>query len=356
MSSYDYGKEEINANFSYIDDSYGDENVEPTPVGSSDEKPRILLMGLRRSGKSSIQKVVFHKMSPNETLFLESTSKVVKDDVSNSSFVQFQIWDFPGQIDFFDPAFDSNVIFSGCGALVFVIDAQDEYMEALSKLHDTVTQAYAVNPNISFEVFMHKVDGLADENRIETSRDIQQRVLEELEHSGLSEINLSFHLTSIYDHSIFEAFSKVVQKLIRQLPALENLLNIMNQNTGIDKSFLFDVVSKIYIATDSGPTDLSSYELTSDMIDVVIDVSYIYGNNEEKGGSAYDNKSASVIKLNNDMILYLRQVNKYLALVCMLRKENFEKHSLIDYNFKCFRQAIQEVFEVRQKSIDSLKE
>lgn len=77
-----------------------------------------------RSGKSSIQKVVFHKMSPNETLFLESTNKIVKDDINNSSFVQFQIWDFPGQIDFFDPTFDSDTIFGGCGALVFVIDAQ----------------------------------------------------------------------------------------------------------------------------------------------------------------------------------------------------------------------------------------
>lgn len=77
-----------------------------------------------RSGKSSIQKVVFHKMSPNETLFLESTNKIVKDDINNSSFVQFQIWDFPGQIDFFDATFDSDTIFGGCGALVFVIDAQ----------------------------------------------------------------------------------------------------------------------------------------------------------------------------------------------------------------------------------------
>ena len=57
----------------------------------SENKPRIVLMGLRRSGKSSIQKVVFHKLSPNETLFLESTSKVVKDDINNSSFVQFQV-------------------------------------------------------------------------------------------------------------------------------------------------------------------------------------------------------------------------------------------------------------------------
>lgn len=63
-------------------------------------------------------------MSPNETLFLESTNKIIKDDISNSSFVQFQIWDFPGQIDFFDGTFDSDMIFGGCGALVFVIDAQ----------------------------------------------------------------------------------------------------------------------------------------------------------------------------------------------------------------------------------------
>jgi hypothetical protein len=64
-----------------------------------------------RSGKSSIMKVVFHKMSPNETLFLESTNKIVKEDVTNSSFVQFSIWDFPGQIDFVDAgSFDSEKV------------------------------------------------------------------------------------------------------------------------------------------------------------------------------------------------------------------------------------------------------
>ena len=77
-----------------------------------------------RSGKSSIQRVVFHKMSPAETLFLESTNKIVKDDVPHSSFVRFQVWDFPGQIDFFDSSYDTELIFSGCGALLFVIDAQ----------------------------------------------------------------------------------------------------------------------------------------------------------------------------------------------------------------------------------------
>uniref|UniRef100_A0A8C0CCU3 Ras-related GTP-binding protein n=3 Tax=Eutheria TaxID=9347 RepID=A0A8C0CCU3_BALMU len=291
-------------------------------------------------------KVVFHKMSPNETLFLESTNKIYKDDISNSSFVNFQIWDFPGQMDFFDPTFDYEMIFRGTGALIYVIDAQDDYMEALTRLHITVSKAYKVNPDMNFEVFIHKVDGLSDDHKIETQRDIHQRANDDLADAGLEKLHLSFYLTSIYDHSIFEAFSKVVQKLIPQLPTLENLLNIFISNSGIEKAFLFDVVSKIYIATDSSPVDMQSYELCCDMIDVVIDVSCIYGLKEDGSGSAYDKESMAIIKLNNTTVLYLKEVTKFLALVCILREESFERKGLIDYNFHCFRKAIHEVFEV----------
>lgn len=322
---------------------------------STEVKPRILLMGLRRSGKSSIQKVVFHKMSPSETLFLESTNRICREDVSNSSFVNFQIWDFPGQIDFFDPTFDYEMIFRGTGALIFVIDSQDDYMEALARLHLTVTRAYKVNTDINFEVFIHKVDGLSDDHKIETQRDIHQRANDDLADAGLEKIHLSFYLTSIYDHSIFEAFSKVVQKLIPQLPTLENLLNIFISNSGIEKAFLFDVVSKIYIATDSTPVDMQTYELCCDMIDVVIDISCIYGLKEDGAGAPYDKDSTAIIKLNNTTVLYLKEVTKFLALVCFVREESFERKGLIDYNFHCFRKAIHEVFEVRMKMVKSRK-
>ncbi|XP_025089283.1 ras-related GTP-binding protein C-like isoform X1 [Pomacea canaliculata] len=336
---------------------YGPEDSEPeTTAASPEEQPRILLMGLRRSGKSSIQKVVFHKVSPNETLFLESTNKIVKDDVSNSSFVQFQVWDVPGQIDFFDPTFDSETIFGGCGALIFVIDAQDDYIEALARLQMEVTRAYKINPNIKFEVFIHKVDGLSDDNKIETQRDIHQRSTDDLAEAGMENVHLSFHLTSIYDHSIFEAFSKVVQKLIPQLPVLENLLNILISNSGIEKAFLFDVMSKIYIATDSSPVDMQCYELCCDMIDVVIDMSCIYGSYDlwmstrARDDGAFDGDSSAIIKLNTNTILYLREVNRHLALICILREDSFDKQGLIDYNFGCFRKAIQQVFDIKKQA------
>ncbi len=169
-------------------------------------------------------------------------------DISNNSFVQFQIWDFPGQIDFFDSTFESELIFGGCGALLFVIDAQDDYMEAVQKLNQTIAQATKVNPNINFEVFVHKVDGLSEDHKIgmiqffhfpirrnsslffwkDVQREIQQLVNDSLQDSGqLGRVPVRYYLTSIYDHSIFEAFSKVIQKLIPQLPTLEKLLDLL---------------------------------------------------------------------------------------------------------------------------------
>ena len=199
---------------------------------------------------------------------------------------------------------------------------------------------------------MLKVDGLSDDTKMETQRDIHQRATDDLIEVSLEQqVHLSFYLTSIYDHSIFEAFSKVVQKLIPQLPTLENLLNVFISNSQIEKAFLFDVISKIYVATDSSPVDMQSYELCCDMIDVVIDVSCIYGLGDEVDNEAFDQESHSMIKLNNNTVLLLKEVSKVLALVCIVREEHFQQQGLIEYNFKCFKDAISQVFAVRAKAL-----
>lgn len=61
---------------------------------------------------------------------------------------------------------------------------QDDYIEALNKLNLTVTKAYKINSNIKFEVFIHKVDGLGDDFKMESQRDIHQRATDDLNDSG----------------------------------------------------------------------------------------------------------------------------------------------------------------------------
>jgi Ras-related GTP-binding protein C/D len=62
----------------------------------------------------------------------------------------------------------------------------------------------------------------------ENFRHIQQRVIDELFDISpeYEQMPVNFHLTSVYDHSIREAFSRVLHKLIDSLPYLEDLLNV----------------------------------------------------------------------------------------------------------------------------------
>ena len=303
--------------------------------------PRIIMMGPRRGGKTSIQRVVFHKMSPHETLFrLEPTQRLERSVVDHTPLCRFTIWDFPG--DYYGPVHENqypqqpqqqqqqqqfqqsrmtrqlpvhgngnninNVqqipslyndqpeeqqeeidegdlyVFGKATALIFVLDAQDEpYDHVLQHFTETVKRAARANPHIAIEVFINKVDGelfLSDEAKYDCRRDVMQQVTDELADAGVmpDSVPISYHLTSIYDHSVFEAFSRVVQKLIPNLqPTLENLLNVLVSTCAMEKAYLFDVASKLYISTDSSPVDMQSVELCSDMIDCVLDVSGIYG-------------------------------------------------------------------------------
>lgn len=64
--------------------------------------------------------------------------------------------------------------------------------------------------------------------REESFRQIHERVSDRLLDISpdYEQIQLNFHLTSVYDHSLHEAFSRVLHKLVPTLPYLEELLNV----------------------------------------------------------------------------------------------------------------------------------
>ncbi|CZR54572.1 probable Ras-like G protein RagC [Phialocephala subalpina] len=332
----------------------------PAPGPAAKGKPRLLLMGQRRSGKSSISSVVFHKMPPNETLFLESTARVQKD--SMHSFMDFQVWDFPGQLDFLDPTFDLDAIFGEIGALIWVIDAQDEYLEAVNRLNSTILNLQPNYPNVNVEVFIHKVDGLSDDYKLDIQRDIMQRIQDELSDNGIENAPINFHLTSIYNHSIFEAFSKVIQKLIPHLPTLEAMLNNLCRANGFEKAYLFDVLSKIYIATDSSPVDMPSYEICSDYIDVIVDISEIYGwarpqsyieylegppwNHKLEDQVACKDAESCIVLSDGRRPIMLREVNKYLALVMVGKEGSYSQMAMITENVGTIVGGLLKAFEI----------
>lgn len=281
-----------------------------------------------------------------------------------SSFMDFQVWDFPGQIDIFEnPNYDIDAIFSEIGALIWVIDAQDDYLEAVARLQTTIITLQRHYPNINVEVFIHKVDGLSDDYKLDIQRDISIRIQDELSDRNIENAPVTFHLTSIYNHSIFEAFSRVIQKLIPRLGILEGILTNLCRTCRFEKAYLFDVLSKIYIATDSAPADMASYEICSDYIDVIIDMTEVYGSwprpdaqKEKLEGEPWNApledqvacpcaESCMLLHDSNRPIM-LREVDRYLALVAIMKEDSYDKMPLVNMNVEAVVQGLKEFFEI----------
>ncbi|TKA51850.1 hypothetical protein B0A53_05202 [Rhodotorula sp. CCFEE 5036] len=361
-------------------------------------KPKVLLMGPRSAGKSSIRKVVFEGMAPSDTLFIEKTNKSSPDDLN--SFLSMRMWDLPGgQLD---PE-QLNLSFEDTDAVIFVLDAQSALHDVIRKLSVTMHKAYTANPGIQFEIFLHKVDGMSEDYRLDTLQNLRDRLTEELFDMSPeleSNMNVFYHLTSVFDTSIYEALSKVIQKLIPEQAMLERLLDLLCQQCSMDKAFLFETASKIYIATDSAPLDNQTYVVCADYLDLVGDFSQLYEHPEARtpnsegslsrsgtlsrpsGGdtapamapSAQRDSTAassspsvpqtptgpnlsgkkearrlphSKVTLATGATIAQWSINDTLSLVALVRPHAQEQHAaLIDYNVATFRQAVLAIFAV----------
>ncbi|KEG09727.1 putative small GTPase [Trypanosoma grayi] len=334
--------------------------------------PKVLLMGLRKSGKSSIQKVVFEGMQPHDSVNLPTTVQPDKSTVHSNDFVNFEVWDFPGQYDPFDPSnagsYDAEQLLDNCGAIVFVMDCRELIDDSRARLLDTVYAAYQYNPELCVEVFIHKVDALSEDHQTDLLASLQRRVEAEAKQrlENTAPLRLNFNLTSIYDHSVFQAFSLVVQRLMKlQSPYITELLQMLNSNSNVDLSYLFLSRSKIFLAADERNRVKSrTYDLCSDAIEVMVKMNQIYdpSNKKEENTrnvalgtvngrdyiksleSAVGEGANTVIKLSSDDCIYVKELPNSLTVVLMLKNESFLNRTLIDYNISVFYKAVFEFF------------
>ncbi|KIM84234.1 hypothetical protein PILCRDRAFT_818570 [Piloderma croceum F 1598] len=235
-------------------------------------RTKILLLGLRRAGKTSILNVLFNKLPPKQTFFLETTIRITKHTFD--TVIPLEIWDCPGNIT----VEDLGTSLSEFSSLIFVIDIRDVYQQPISKLVEFIIAAYHDNPDINLEVFVHKAEKMQDEDKLENFRQIHERISDRLlDVSPDYELNpLDLHLTSVYDHSLHEAFSRVLHKLIDSLPYLEELLNIFCANSSSPKAFLFDTASRLYVATDASPVDQQTHNLCCDYLQMLNSFGSLY--------------------------------------------------------------------------------
>ncbi|KAA1467737.1 Gtr1/RagA G protein Gtr2 [Dentipellis sp. KUC8613] len=326
------------------------------PSGSQSpiDRTKILLLGQRRSGKTSIVQVLFNDGNPKETFYLEPTTRIAK--FTYDTVIPLEIWDCPGNI-----SLDALSPLSQFASIIFVIDIQDSYQTPIARLLEFFTAAFGENPDMPLEVFVHKSEAFTDDYKIENFRLIHLRVNEELDDISpeYEQMPLNFHLTSIYDHSINEAFSKVLHRLIDSLPYLEQLLNVFVANSQASKTFLFDVKSRLYVATDASPVDTGTHNLCCDFVKTLTAFGPLYKSVSESPRRIqecpnskplfYPSAAMSLAPPSMGTTLTYHLITPQLALLSVLPTLVYEsKRGLVEYNVVFFREGVQEIWQVEK--------
>jgi Ras-related GTP-binding protein C/D len=316
----------------------------------------IIITGLSKVGKSSIKKVVFEKMSPHESVYLETSNIIESCSLDNLGYTYLVVRDYPFNYRYENANQTELKYLSTCGVLIYVIDSQDISDITFEHFKKVVLSVLQKNPKVQVDVFLHKLDGAyflqnnTHSQRFQEINSTINKIFSEVQIEKMANI----YKTSIYDHSLFEAFSKIFQRLMPQNAMFSKLLDYLTNSCKFEKAYLFDVTNKIYIGVDNSPIDEQLYETCTDMIDVVLDMSGIY--NESSDGmikSSFDENSNSIISINNvnkgddsKTYLYLRFIDENLALISVINDENFDRQHMIDYNIKLFREAVKEILSL----------
>ncbi|KAJ7745736.1 Gtr1/RagA G protein Gtr2 [Mycena metata] len=325
-------------------------------------RTKILLLGQRRSGKTSIKEVLFNALPPKQTFYLETTMRVVKH--AYDTVIPLEIWDCPGNI-----TVDTlGAPLSQFSALIFVIDIRDLYKQPISKLVEFIIAASNDNPQLHVEVFVHKAEKLQEDDKIENFRQIQERVQDHLMEKECEQMPYNFHLTSVYDHSLHEAFSKVLHKLVHSLPFLEDLLNVFCANSQSPKAFLFDAASRLYVATDASPVDSATHNLCCDYLSMLNAFGPLYRSPTSSAGRLripaaepspdnlapsatkdrfYPSAAASLHPSAPGTTLTYHLITAHLALLALVPTGVYEgRRGLLEYNVVFFREGVQEICAV----------
>ncbi|KIS71800.1 Rag GTPase GTR1 [Mycosarcoma maydis] len=233
-------------------------------------KRKVLLMGQSGCGKTSMRSLIFSSYRAADTRRLGSTLDVEHSHVRFLGNLVLNLWDCGGQQSYMDSYLDKqrSQVFSTVGVLIYVFDLvaaaeggdedQTEWERDLRYYKDCVSALYQYSPDAQVFCLLHKMD-LIDKSRRAAvySHRVKQlrRKSKEVAHAAGSKADgfrVQCFATSIWDESLYRAWSRIVQTQIPALSVLERHLQLFVDTCSASEVVVFERTTFLVIAKAFG--------------------------------------------------------------------------------------------------------
>ncbi|UCC20356.1 MAG: hypothetical protein JSV62_03445 [Promethearchaeota archaeon] len=277
---------------------------------------KIVLMGLSNAGKTCIYERVFEGKKPWELIHQTATKGISYRDYEIGELTKPMIWDLGGQQQYLDEYHGPlrKNIFRKASILLYVVDITDydRFDNAKDEFEWSANQILSFNPNAKLNVFLHKSDLIHDKDSVVShikkafSENISQEII--------------FHLTSIFDESLFKAWSDIIRELSPKSIFINSILNQLKHQNGVKDALVIEKTSGLACGST---IDLNEEDLIIGMISLLIVTIDKVTNNMEM-----DNFREFKLKTDTNSIL-MTDINQDLLLGIIL-KNDFSNNNLIE--------------------------
>jgi len=202
----------------------------------SEEIKKIVLMGLSNAGKTCIYERVFEGKKSWELLHSTATKGINYRKYDLGAITKPMIWDLGGQQQYLDEYHGplKKNIFEKASVLLYVVDASDVERYENSKLEFewSANQILLSNKNAKLHVFLHKIDLIHDKT-------VVVEYLKNLLSQNISQ-QISFHGTSVFDESLFTAWSGIIKDISPKSTFINSILKEMKEQKGVKEALLIE--------------------------------------------------------------------------------------------------------------------
>ncbi|KAH9419486.1 ras-related GTP-binding protein A-like [Dermatophagoides pteronyssinus] len=233
-------------------------------------KKKVLLMGKSGSGKTSMRSIIFANYIARDTRRLGATIDVEHSHVRFLGNLVLNLWDCGGQEAFMENYFASQRenIFRNVAVLIYVFDVESRELDKDIRYYQSCLEGimeYSNDKKNLTKVFclIHKMDLISEEQRdciFEDRESDLKRLSKPLE--------CTCFRTSIWDETLYKAWSNIVHSLIPNVDDLERHLNNFADMIDADEVLLFERATFLVICYSERRKhkDIHRFEKVSNII------------------------------------------------------------------------------------------
>ncbi|CAD1812396.1 Gtr1/RagA G protein conserved region family protein [Candida parapsilosis] len=216
---------------------------------SQSSRKKLLLMGRSGSGKSSMRSIIFSNYSAFDTRRLGATVDVELSHLRFLGNMSLTLWDCGGQDVFMENYFTNQKdhIFKMVQVLIHVFDVESKSINKDIEIFvKSLTNLQKYSPDAKVFVLLHKMDLVQIDKRQELFTIMMDK---------LQKISNPYHFkligfpTSIWDESLYKAWSQIVCSLIPNINLFNSNLIKFNSILDAEEIILFEKTTFLVISS-----------------------------------------------------------------------------------------------------------